>query len=65
MKNIKITYLKKSTKFLEKNENIIAESDVDALVILAIKKKIYQEDVNLDIKELKGKLKPELCSRRQ
>ena len=56
-KNIKITYLKKAQKFLLKNSNIIQESEVDNLMILAIKKKIYKLDVNLDIKDLKNNLK--------
>lgn len=44
-KNIKITYLKKAKKFLLKNTNSIKESEVDSLVILAVKKKIYNLDV--------------------
>ncbi|MEO1953573.1 MAG: hypothetical protein ABGW74_02595 [Campylobacterales bacterium] len=56
-KQIKITYLKKVKKFLLKNSNTITEYDVDNLMILAIKKKIYNIDVNLDIKDLKENLK--------
>lgn len=56
-KNIKITYLKKASKFLSKNNNIITETEVDKLIILAIKKKVYNLDVNLDIKDLKNNLK--------
>ena len=56
-KQIKITYLKKAKKFLLKNSNTITEYDVDNLMILAIKKKIYNIDVNLDIKDLKENLK--------
>lgn len=55
-KDIKITYLKKAVKFLDKNRNTIKESDVDSLMILAIRKKIFLEDISLDIKELKGSL---------
>ena len=55
--NIKITYLKRASKFLLKNSNLITESEVDNLMILAIKKKIYNVDVNLDIKDLKNNLK--------
>ena len=57
MQKIKITYLKKSLKFLEKNRDKITEDDIDKLIILAIKKKILKQDINLDLKELKGKLK--------
>ncbi len=53
-RQIKITYLKKATKFLNKNPNSITEEDVDALMILAIKKRVFMQDVNLDIKALKG-----------
>jgi mRNA-degrading endonuclease RelE of RelBE toxin-antitoxin system len=56
-KQIKITYLKKATKFLKKNTNIITEEDIDTLVILAIKKKVFDIDTNIDIKNLKGNLK--------
>ena len=54
-KNIKITYLKKAKKFLLKNSNTITENEVDSLIILAIKKKVYNIDVNLDIKDLKDR----------
>ena len=37
-KDIKLTYLKKATKFLSKNKNILTEEQVDALVINFIKK---------------------------
>jgi len=56
-KNIKITYLKKAQKFLLKNNHIIKESEVDDLMIMAIKKKIYKLNVNLDMKDLKNNLK--------
>ena len=56
-KQIKITYLKKATKFLKKNTNIITEEDIDTLIILAIKKKVFDIDTNIDIKNLKGNLK--------
>jgi len=56
-KNIKITYLKKAQKFLLKNSNLIQESEVDTLMILAIKRKIYKQNNNLDIKDLKNNLK--------
>ncbi len=57
IKTIKITYLKKASKFLLKNSNTITESEVDDLVVLAIKKKIYNLDVTLDIKDLKHNLR--------
>jgi len=53
-KKIKLTYLKKAKKFLDKNQNTIVESDIEILVIKAIKKKVFKLDVNVDLKELKG-----------
>jgi len=56
-KSLKITYLKKAKKFLDKNQNRIQESDVDELIIKTIKRKIYNIDINIDFKDLKGKFK--------
>ncbi len=56
-REIKITYLKKANKFLRKNQNVISEEEVDDLMILAIKKKIFLKDINLNVKDLKGNLK--------
>ena len=64
MKKIKITYLKKSVKFLQKNRNLISESDVERLIILTIKKKIFRDDVNVDCKELRGELKGKMRIRK-
>ena len=54
IKDIKLTYLKKATKFLNKNTNIITEEQVDSLIINFIKKKFYNIDVNIDYKQMKG-----------
>ena len=56
-KDIKLTYLKKATKFLNKNKNTITEQDVDELVIKFIKKKFYNVDINIDYKQMQGNLK--------
>jgi len=56
-KSLKITYLKKAKKFLDKNQNSIQESDVDELIIKTIKRRIYNIDINIDFKDLKGKFK--------
>jgi mRNA-degrading endonuclease RelE of RelBE toxin-antitoxin system len=63
-KSIKITYLKKAKKFLDKNQNILKEDDVDDMVIKTIKKKIYNIDENIDIKDLKGILKNKIRIRK-
>ena len=55
-KQIKITYLKKAYKFLQKTTKI-TEKEVDKLVIKLIKKVIYKKDEIIDFKELKGNLK--------
>jgi len=56
-KTLKITYLKKAVRFLSKNKDAITESDVDRLIVFAVKKIIHQKDINLDIKALRGSLK--------
>ena len=53
-KEIKLTYLKKATKFLKNNSSVIKESDVDNLVIKFIKKKVYNIDENIDYKQMSG-----------
>ena len=53
-KDIKLTYLKKATKFLDKNRDILTESQVDELVIKFIKKKMYGIDTNIDYKQMSG-----------
>ena len=56
-KEIKLTYLKKSKKFLDKNSGLITENQIDELVIKFIKKHFYNIDINIDYKQLQGNLK--------
>ncbi len=56
-KDIKLTYLKKAKKFLDKNKSTITENQVDILVIKFIKKHFYNCDENIDYKQLQGSLK--------
>jgi len=56
-KDIKLTYLKKATKFLSKNKNILTEEQSDELVIKFIKKKFYNIDTNIDYKQMQGEIK--------
>ena len=56
-KEIKLTYLKKSKKFLDKNSGVITENQVDELVIKFVKKHFYNIDINVDYKQLQGNLK--------
>ena len=51
-KNLEIRYLKKADKFLAKNSNVITKSDVDVLIIKAIRKIFSDEDVNIDLKSM-------------
>ncbi|MEA2073610.1 MAG: hypothetical protein U9O86_08495 [Campylobacterota bacterium] len=55
-KEIKLTYLEKATKFLDKNKNILTLSQVDELVIKFIKKKFYNIDINIDYKQMQGSI---------
>ncbi|MCT7469858.1 hypothetical protein N5T90_03120 [Aliarcobacter cryaerophilus] len=56
-KDLKITYLKKSQKFLDKNKSSITENEVDELIIKFVKKHFYSLDINIDYKALQGNLK--------
>ncbi len=56
-KDIKLTYLKKAKKFLDKNKSILTENQVDELLIKFIKKHFYKYDENIDYKQLQGNLK--------
>lgn len=51
-KEVKLTYLKKAKKFLDKNSNKIDESTVDELVIKFIKSKLFNIDINIDYKQM-------------
>lgn len=55
-KDIKLTYLKKATKFLDKNKSVLTEAQVDALVVKFIQKKIYNIVTNIDYKQMSGNL---------
>ena len=55
-KELKLTYLKKATKFLIKNKNTITETQVDELIIKFIKKKFYNVEINIDYKQMQGDL---------
>jgi mRNA interferase RelE/StbE len=55
--DIKLTYLKKAKKFLDKNKNIITENEVDELVIKFIKKQFFNLDMNIDCRQMQGVLK--------
>jgi mRNA interferase RelE/StbE len=56
-KDIKLTYLKKATKFLDKNKDILTEEQADELIIKFIKKKFYNINTNIDYKQMQGSVK--------
>ncbi|MFX4278372.1 type II toxin-antitoxin system RelE family toxin [Aliarcobacter butzleri] len=56
-KDLKITYLKKSKKFLDKNTSVITENEVDELIIKFVKNHFFNIDINIDYKQLQGNLK--------
>jgi len=58
-KDIKLTYLKKATKFLVKHSSVITEEQVDVLVIKFIKRKIYNLDENINYKQMSGAISME------
>ena len=49
-KDIKLTYLKKAKKFLDKNSTV-SENEIDSLIIKFIKKRFYNIDENIDFKK--------------
>ena len=55
-KDIKLTYLKKATKFLDKHSNVLTQIEVEALIIKFIKKKFYGVDTNIDYKQMSGNI---------
>ena len=55
-KEIKLTYLKKATKFLAKNKAILTETQVDELILKFVQKKVYGIDTNIDYKQMSGNI---------
>lgn len=53
-KELKLTYLKKSKKFLDKHNDKLTEKEVDELVIKFIKSRFYNIEQNIDYKYLQG-----------
>lgn len=53
-KALKLTYLKKSKKFLDKHKEVLSESEVDELVVKFVKNRFYGIEQNIDYKALQG-----------
>lgn len=54
--NLEIQYLKKVDKFFLKNSHILSKEKTNELIIKSIKKIILKEDINIDVKSLRGDL---------
>lgn len=54
--NIEFIYNRKVDKFLSKNSHILDKNTLRELLIKAVKKIILKEDINIDVKKLKGEL---------
>ncbi len=52
--NLEIVYSKNADRFLSENANRITESEVDDLIVRAVKKILKIEEAAMDIKALKG-----------
>jgi len=49
--NIKISYSKEADKFLKNNQELMKETEVDALIISAIKRIFKIEEINISLKK--------------
>lgn len=54
--NLEIQYLKKVDKFFSKNSHILSKEKTKELIIKSLKKIVLKEDINVDVKQLKGDL---------
>ena len=52
--NLEIHYLKKSDKFFSKNSHHLSKEKSNELIIKSVKKIVLKEDINVDVKQLKG-----------
>ena len=54
--NLEILYLKKADKFFVKNSHTLSKEKSKELIVKSVKKILKNEDVNIDVKQLKGSL---------
>lgn len=52
--NVKISYSRRSEKFLKGNSNVISEEEMENLLIKAYKRIFLKEDSDIDLKKMKG-----------
>ena len=53
---LEIEYLKKTDKFFSKNSHTLSKEKSKELIIKSVKKILKNEDINIDVKYLKGTL---------
>ena len=51
---LQITYSKEADKFLKKNLHALSEKETDKLVVSAVRSILKLEDINIDLKKMKG-----------
>ena len=54
--NLEIRYLKRADKFFAKHGTFFSKEKSKELIIKSLKKLLFREDVNVDVKRLKGDL---------
>lgn len=54
---LEVHYLKKADKFFTKNSNTLSKEKSTQLIVKSIKKILLKEDINIDVKQLKGNFK--------
>jgi mRNA-degrading endonuclease RelE of RelBE toxin-antitoxin system len=54
--NLEFIYRKKVDKFFSKNSHLLDKSTARELLIKAVKRILLKEDINIDVKKLKGEL---------
>ena len=54
---IEVQYLKRADKFFVKNAHTLSKKKSTQLVVKSIKKILFKEDINIDVKQLKGNFK--------
>jgi len=54
---LEVQYLKKTDKFFDKNSNTLSKEKSTQLIVKSIKKILFKEDINIDVKRLKGSFK--------
>lgn len=54
--NLEFIYPKKVDKFFAKNSHLLDKNTARELLIKAVKRILFKEDINIDVKKLKGEL---------